>query len=115
MPRSVISYALALALLLAADAAPAKPPLSKSAQRAAARSARPAPAAPSPEEQSRLLFEQKCTKCHDLAKASSAAFADDAWQAHLRRMGKLPGAAITDEQATQIHAFLKAQDSAAAR
>lgn len=110
MPRSVITLSLILSAVLgSADVPPAKPPLSKSAQRAAARNARPAPdAPPSPEEVGRLLVEQKCGKCHDASRAVSAALSESAWKAHMKRMGKFPGAAITEEQGKQIHEYLKA-------
>jgi cytochrome c5 len=110
MPRSVIALSLILsAVVVAADAPPPTPPAPKSAQRAAARNARPAPdAPPSPEEAGRLLVEQKCGKCHDASRATGAMLSEASWKAHMKRMGKFPGAAITEEQAKQIHEYLKA-------
>jgi cytochrome c5 len=110
---------LALALLLAVDApsgaapaaTPAKETLSKSARRAAARNARPAPEPP--EDPGKLLVEAKCGKCHDASRASTTALSESGWRLHLKRMGKLPGAAITEEQAQQIHTYLRSSTPAA--
>jgi cytochrome c5 len=111
----VIALPLVLAFLLAADpsagaapvAGPARGTLSRSAQRAAARSARPAPAAEPPEDPGKLLLESKCGKCHDVDRATGSTLSESGWKLHLKRMGKLPGAAITDGQAAQIHDYLR--------
>jgi hypothetical protein len=76
----------------------------------------PAPApspSPSPEED-QLLVEQKCAKCHDASLAYTAELSDPQWKVHMKRMASRPGAAITDEQARRIHAYLNAAAQAAA-
>jgi cytochrome c5 len=111
----VIALPLALALVLASDtppgagppAGPARGALSSRARRAAARSARPAPAAEPPEDPGKLLLESKCGKCHDVDRATGSTLSESGWKLHLKRMGKLPGAAITDGQAAQIHDYLR--------
>jgi hypothetical protein len=69
--------------------------------------AAPSPAPPSSEE-NLLLVERKCGKCHDLSLALSSSLSDANWKLHMKRMANRPGAAITEEQAARIHAFLKA-------
>lgn len=103
MPRSVIALSVALSLLLAADAAP-----SRAAQRAAARQARPAPsaAAEPAEDPGELLVRAKCAKCHGLERTTGSVLTEAGWRAHMKKMGRLPGAAITDEQASRIRAYL---------
>jgi len=86
------------------DAAPASP--------APAPTPAPAPAAPAPSaaalhEANEALVEQKCGKCHDVSLAYSAELSDAHWRTHMKRMARVPGAAITDEQARRIHAHLK--------
>jgi hypothetical protein len=73
----------------------------------------PAPA-PSPEDD-RLLVERKCSKCHDVSLTFRAELSDAHWKLHMKRMASRPGAAITDEQAQRIHAYLKAMDGQADR
>jgi hypothetical protein len=67
----------------------------------------PDPSAAPPLDEDRLLVEQKCGKCHDVSLALGAELSDAAWRVHMKRMARYPGAAITDEQASRIHAHLK--------
>jgi hypothetical protein len=59
-------------------------------------------------EENDLLVRQKCGKCHDVSLAFSAQLTDAHWKAHMKRMARVPGAAITEEQAKRVHAHLKA-------
>lgn len=98
-------------------AARAAPPAAPALAPAAASSApppAPAPAAPPApvDEEAKLLAEHKCGKCHDLALAFGSELGDAQWKLHMKRMANRPSAAITDEQARRIHAYLKARATA---
>jgi hypothetical protein len=87
-----------------AAAAPVPSPASVAGTAAAAA----ADAAAAKAEEDDLLVRQKCGKCHDVSLAFSAELSDVHWKAHMKRMARVPGAAITDEQAKRIHVHLKA-------
>jgi hypothetical protein len=52
--------------------------------------------------ETKVLFESKCAKCHDLPSASS--FSEEEWKAIMLRMQ--PKAKLSDEQREAIYAYL---------
>jgi hypothetical protein len=61
-----------------------------------------------PEQKVRYpLYQQKCGKCHPLARSVNARFTASEWKRYMKRMVRRPNAGITDEQAEDIFEFLK--------
>ena len=60
------------------------------------------------EQQARYqVFQQKCSKCHPVARAVNSRFTAVEWKRYIKRMVRRPNAGVTDEQADQIFEFLK--------
>jgi len=53
------------------------------------------------------LFQQKCAKCHALARSVNSRFTAAEWKRYMKRMVRRPNAGTTDEQAEDIFEFLK--------
>jgi len=53
------------------------------------------------------LFQQKCAKCHALARPVNSRFTAAEWKHYMKRMVRRPNAGITQEQAEDIFEFLK--------
>ena len=53
------------------------------------------------------LYQQKCSKCHPLARSVNSRFTAAEWKRYMKRMVRRPNAGTTDEQAEQIFEFLK--------
>ncbi len=54
-----------------------------------------------------VLFAQKCSKCHSLARPLSSGIDDDAyWQMYVTRMRRQPGSGISVEDTVPILRFL---------
>jgi hypothetical protein len=61
-----------------------------------------------PEQRARYpLFQQKCAKCHALARSVNSRFTAAEWKRYMKRMVRRPNAGVTDEQAEDIFEFLK--------
>ncbi len=61
-----------------------------------------------PEQKARYpLFQQKCAKCHALARSVNSRFTAAEWKRYMKRMVRRPNAGVTDEQAEDIFEFLK--------
>ncbi len=113
---STLALAAALAAVLLAADAPSSTP--KASGTRPARLTPGKPHAPPPErvttqdkdtmDEDRLLAEQKCTRCHDLARVISNPLSESAWRQHQKRIGS-GGACITPEQARRIQAYIKAE------
>lgn len=106
---------IALSLIAAASAAAlvgcSKPEAPPAEAPPAAPAAAPAPATPAQADVAgpKALFEQKCSVCHALDRATSRQETKEAWAALVKKMqAKQPGA-FTDEEAAQIVDFLTAE------
>jgi len=53
------------------------------------------------------LYQQKCSKCHPLARSVNSRFTAAEWKRYMKRMVRRPNAGVTDEQAGEIFEFLK--------
>jgi len=53
------------------------------------------------------LYQQKCSKCHPLARSVNSRFTAAEWKRYMKRMVRRPNAGTTDDQAEQIFEFLK--------
>ena len=61
-----------------------------------------------PEQKARYpLFQQKCSKCHPVARAVNSRFTASEWKRYMKKMVRRPNAGTTDEQAEDIFEFLK--------
>jgi hypothetical protein len=61
-----------------------------------------------PEQKARYgIFQQKCSKCHSVARAVNSRFTATEWKRYIKRMVRRPNAGVTDEQAEDIFEFLK--------
>jgi hypothetical protein len=61
-----------------------------------------------PEQKARYpLFQQKCAKCHAIARSVNSKFSAAEWKRYMKRMVRRPNAGVTDEQAEDIFEFLK--------
>jgi hypothetical protein len=68
----------------------------------------PDPATFPPEQQARWpLVVQKCSRCHTLEVALDHAYSATEWYRYMRRMKRLPGAGISEEQAAELYEFLR--------
>lgn len=62
---------------------------------------------PPPMQKRYQLFEQRCSRCHDLARPINARVADGGWHNYVRRMSRHPGAGISPSDQAQIAQFLE--------
>lgn len=73
----------------------------------------PKPAAPapavSPAVEGKALFEQKCSVCHDLARAAARAETKEKWAQIVKDMQGKKADWITDSDAAKIVEFLAAE------
>ncbi len=54
-----------------------------------------------------VLFAQKCSKCHSLARPLQSGIEDDVfWRHYVDRMRAMPGSGISEEDAERILRFL---------
>lgn len=54
-----------------------------------------------------VVFAQKCSKCHSLARPLQSGIEDDVfWRHYVDRMRAMPGSGISEEDATKILRFL---------
>ena len=61
-----------------------------------------------PEQQANYaIFENRCSRCHDLSRPIQARVAEGGWQAYVRRMARHPGAGIDEADQRAIAAFLE--------
>ena len=76
----------------------------------------PDPATFPPEQRARWpLLVQKCGRCHSMDVALNPSYGPAEWKASMRRMQRLPGAAISPAQAAQIGEFLRFYSTEAVR
>ena len=52
------------------------------------------------------LFENKCSRCHTLARPINSAFSAEEWKKYVQHMMKKPGSGLTPKTAGQITEFL---------
>lgn len=108
--RAVSPLALPLPLLLALAAATAAPaPLQAQARPAAQPASRLRDVCTFPPEQRARwpLVLQKCGRCHSMDVSLNQSYTPAEWRASMRRMVRLPGAAISPAQAAEISEFLR--------
>lgn len=61
-----------------------------------------------PEMQRRYaVFEQRCSRCHELERPINAQVGEGGWDAYVRKMARHPGAGISPEDQKEIAAFLE--------
>ena len=61
----------------------------------------------SPEMQENYkLFEQKCSRCHTLARPINSEFTGEAWRKYVYKMMRKPGSGLTPKTAEPIIQFL---------
>jgi hypothetical protein len=61
-----------------------------------------------PEQKARYpLFQQKCAKCHPIARPVNSRYTAAEWKRYMKKMVRRPNAGVTDEQAEDIFEFLK--------
>jgi hypothetical protein len=53
------------------------------------------------------LFEDRCSRCHDLVRPLGARVGEGGWQSYVRRMSRHPGAGIGVADQRAIAAFLE--------
>ncbi|MEO1228564.1 MAG: c-type cytochrome [Myxococcota bacterium] len=55
------------------------------------------------------VFASRCSRCHTLSRPLGAGITDpEHWRRYVRRMRRMPGAAISDEDAQHVLTFLEA-------
>lgn len=70
----------------------------------------PKPAAPAPAAaEGKVLFEQKCSVCHGLDRATARAATKEEWTAIIKDMQKKKADWISDADAAKILEFLAAE------
>ena len=52
------------------------------------------------------LFEQKCSRCHTLARPINSEFVGEAWRKYVYKMMRKPGAGLTPKAVEPIIKFL---------
>ena len=52
------------------------------------------------------LFEQKCSRCHTLARPINSEFAGETWRKYVYKMMRKPGSGLTPKTAEPIIQFL---------
>ena len=52
------------------------------------------------------LFEQKCSRCHTLARPINSEFTGEAWRKYVYKMMRKPGSGLTPKTAEPIIKFL---------
>ena len=61
----------------------------------------------SPEmQESYRLFEQKCSRCHTLARPINSEFSGEGWRKYVYKMMRKPGSGLTPNTAEPIIQFL---------
>lgn len=61
-----------------------------------------------PEQQANYsVFENRCTRCHDLVRPLAARIGQGGWEAYVSRMARHPGAGIGHADQRAIAAFLE--------
>lgn len=53
------------------------------------------------------LFEQRCTRCHEMERPINVNVSTGGWPAYVRRMSKHPAAGISIAEQREISAFLE--------
>jgi len=53
------------------------------------------------------LLVQKCTRCHSLEVALDHPYSATEWYGSLRRMKRLPGAGLNEDQAAELYEFFR--------
>ncbi len=61
---------------------------------------------PSEMQENYKLFEQKCSRCHTLARPINSEFAGEAWRKYVYKMMRKPGSGLTPKTAEPIIQFL---------
>jgi hypothetical protein len=60
------------------------------------------------EEQARYpLFQEKCSRCHTLARPINSRFTVAAWKRYAKKMIQRPNSGINEEEAEELYAFLR--------
>jgi len=59
------------------------------------------------------LFQQKCSQCHDLKRATSRTETKEKWAEIVKQMQKKPGSGISDADASKILDYLVTQHKTA--
>jgi len=62
---------------------------------------------PVAQQKTYVVYAQKCSKCHPLARSVNARFNSTDWKRYMKRMIRRPNSGINEEQAAQIYEFLK--------
>lgn len=53
------------------------------------------------------IFENRCSRCHELERPIHARVAEGGWENYVRRMARHPGAGLSIEDQRAIAAFLE--------
>ena len=61
---------------------------------------------PSEMQENYKLFEQKCSRCHTLARPINSEFTGEAWRKYVYKMMRKPGSGLTPKTAEPIIQFL---------
>ena len=61
---------------------------------------------PSEMQENYRLFEQKCSRCHTLARPINSEFAGEEWRKYVYKMMRKPGSGLTPNTAEPIIQFL---------
>ncbi len=62
---------------------------------------------PAEQQEHYVLFVDKCSKCHTVARPINSRFNAQEWKVYLKRMLRRPDCNTSVEQARQIYSFLK--------
>lgn len=62
---------------------------------------------PAEQQANYRVFENRCSRCHDLVRPLSARVGQGGWEAYVTRMSRHPGAGIGHDDQKSIAAFLE--------
>ncbi|MCA9544177.1 MAG: hypothetical protein KC613_07290 [Myxococcales bacterium] len=70
---------------------------------------------PAEQQANYAIFENRCSRCHDLTRPVQARVAEGGWDNYVRRMARHPGAGINQADQQAIAAFLEYHHSRQAK
>jgi hypothetical protein len=62
---------------------------------------------PAAQQRQYVVFAQKCSKCHPVARPINSRFDAIEWKRYTKKMIRRPNSGINEEQAAEIYEFLK--------